>query len=46
MRVADEIMASIQARHARRLGKDAFAAFKTAFIDVTEHQRSRVADRA
>jgi DNA-binding MarR family transcriptional regulator len=45
MRVSDEIMAAIQARHARRLGRESFAAFKSAFLDVTEHQRSRVADR-
>jgi DNA-binding MarR family transcriptional regulator len=45
MQAADEIMAAIQARHARRLGKDAFAAFKSAFFDVTEHQRARVAER-
>ncbi|HEX3780205.1 MAG TPA: helix-turn-helix domain-containing protein [Pseudonocardiaceae bacterium] len=45
MRVADEIMAAIQARHARRLGRENFAAFKSAFFDVTEHQRSRVAER-
>jgi DNA-binding MarR family transcriptional regulator len=45
MRVADEIMATIQARHARRLGRENFAAFKSAFLDVTEHQRSRVADK-
>jgi DNA-binding MarR family transcriptional regulator len=44
MRVSDEIMAAIQARHARRLGKQAYAAFKSAFIDVTEHQRERVAE--
>lgn len=46
MRVSDEIMTGIQARHARRLGKEAFAAFKSAFLDVTEHQRARVAERA
>ncbi len=39
MRAADKIMAAIQDRHARRLGRDAFAQFKTAFIDVTTHQR-------
>jgi DNA-binding MarR family transcriptional regulator len=43
MRVADEIMTGIQARHARRLGKETFSAFKSAFLDVTEHQRARVA---
>ncbi|HJP75210.1 MAG TPA: MarR family transcriptional regulator [Pseudonocardiaceae bacterium] len=45
MRVADEIMTAIQARHARRLGKDTFATFKSTFLDVTEHQRARVAER-
>jgi DNA-binding MarR family transcriptional regulator len=39
MRAADKIMAAIQDRHARRLGREAFAQFKTAFIDVTTHQR-------
>ncbi|MFC0436658.1 MarR family winged helix-turn-helix transcriptional regulator [Kutzneria buriramensis] len=41
MRAADKIMAAIQDRHARRLGRDAYAAFKTAFMDVTTHQRRR-----
>jgi DNA-binding MarR family transcriptional regulator len=45
MRVADEIMSGIQARHARRLGKEAFAVFKSAFLDVTDHQRARAAER-
>ncbi|HEX4220751.1 MAG TPA: helix-turn-helix domain-containing protein [Pseudonocardiaceae bacterium] len=45
MRAADEIMTAIQARHARRLGKDAYTVFKSAFLDVTEHQRARVAER-
>lgn len=45
MRAADEIMAAIQARHARRLGKETFAAFTDVFRDVTEHQRARVAER-
>lgn len=39
MRAADQIMAAIQERHARRLGRDTFAQFKSVFIDVTEHQR-------
>jgi DNA-binding MarR family transcriptional regulator len=39
MRAADKILAAIQDRHARRLGRDAFAQFKAAFIDVTTHQR-------
>ena len=41
MRAADKIMAGIQDRHARRLGRDAFAQFKAAFLDVAEHQRRR-----
>ncbi|MFI9382373.1 MarR family winged helix-turn-helix transcriptional regulator [Kutzneria sp. NPDC052558] len=41
MRAADKIMAAIQDRHARRLGRDAFAQFKAAFFDVSEHQRRR-----
>ena len=40
MRAADKIMATIQDRHARRLGRDTFAQFKSAFIDVTTHQRA------
>jgi DNA-binding MarR family transcriptional regulator len=39
MRAAEKIMTSIQERHARRLGRDVFARFKAALIDVTEHQR-------
>lgn len=39
MRAADQIMSGIQERHARRLGRDTFAQFKSVFIDVTEHQR-------
>jgi DNA-binding MarR family transcriptional regulator len=39
MRTAHKIMVSIQERHARRLGRDAFTEFKAALIDVTEHQR-------
>jgi len=40
MRTAEEIMTSIQERHARRLGRDIFTRFKAALIDVTEHQRT------
>jgi DNA-binding MarR family transcriptional regulator len=40
-RTADKIMAAIQRRHARRLGREAYAQFKAAFMDVTEHQRAR-----
>ena len=39
MRTADQIMSRIQQRHARRLGRDAYAQFKATFADVTEHQR-------
>ncbi|MET0134363.1 MAG: MarR family transcriptional regulator [Kibdelosporangium sp.] len=41
MRAADSIMAGIQQRHARRLGRERFTAFKAAFMDVVEHQRKR-----
>ncbi|EWM10896.1 MarR family winged helix-turn-helix transcriptional regulator [Kutzneria sp. 744] len=41
MRAADKIMNSIQDRHARRLGREAFTQFKAAFLDVTDHQRRR-----
>lgn len=41
MRVADSIMTGIQQRHARRLGRDRFADFKTIFMDIVEHQRKR-----
>jgi DNA-binding MarR family transcriptional regulator len=41
MRCADRVMAKIQQRHARRLGRDAYAQFKAAFVDVTEHQRDQ-----
>jgi DNA-binding MarR family transcriptional regulator len=39
MRTADKLMNSIQERHARRLGREAFAQFKTVLMDVTDHQR-------
>lgn len=39
MRTADRIMARMQERHARRVGRDAYAEFKRIFMDVTEHQR-------
>jgi DNA-binding MarR family transcriptional regulator len=45
MRAADRIMAGIQQRHARRLGRDAFAEFKATLLGVTEHQR-RAAGRS
>lgn len=38
---ADKILATIQARHARRLGREKYAAFKAAFQDIVEHQRKR-----
>ncbi|GAA1563476.1 hypothetical protein GCM10009789_15710 [Kribbella sancticallisti] len=41
MVAADKIMAAMQERHARRLGRDTYAAFKTAFMDVVENQRAR-----
>lgn len=41
MRAGEKILNAIQDRHARRLGRDAYAQFKAAFIDVTEHQRRR-----
>jgi DNA-binding MarR family transcriptional regulator len=44
MRTADKLMTSIQERHARRLGREAFAQFKSVLLDVTEHQR-RAASR-
>lgn len=43
MRAADSIMAEIQERHARRLGHDVYAQFKTMLVDVVEHQRRQVA---
>jgi DNA-binding MarR family transcriptional regulator len=42
MRAADKIISGIQDRHARRLGRDTFAQFKTILMDVTEHQRKTV----
>lgn len=41
MCAAGKIMSAIQERHARRLGRQTFALFKSALIDVTEHQRRR-----
>jgi DNA-binding MarR family transcriptional regulator len=41
MRAAVKIMSAIQERHARRLGRERFASFKTALIDITRHQRHR-----
>ena len=45
MRTADKVMATLQDRHARRLGREAFAQFKAMFTDVTENQR-RVAGKS
>jgi DNA-binding MarR family transcriptional regulator len=45
MRTADKIMSALQDRHARRLGRDAFAQFKATLMDVTEHQR-RIAGKS
>ena len=39
MAAARRIMAAIETRHARRLGREAFGQFKAAFIDVTDYQR-------
>jgi len=42
MRAADTIMAAIQQRHARRLGRENYKEFKRMFTDITEHQRGRL----
>jgi DNA-binding MarR family transcriptional regulator len=42
MRAADAFVASMERRHARRLGPDVYAQFKTVFKDVVEHQRRRI----
>lgn len=39
---ADKILAAMQERHARRLGRANYTAFKAAFQDIIEHQRKRV----
>lgn len=39
MAAADQIMAEMQVRHARRLGEDVYAEFKRVFMDVVEQQR-------
>lgn len=44
MRAADAVMAAMQERHSRRLGREAYARFKATFIEVTENQRRRVSD--
>jgi DNA-binding MarR family transcriptional regulator len=41
MRTADDIMAAIRHRHARRLGREKYAQFTAAFMDIIEHQRDR-----
>ncbi|MGW4484987.1 MarR family winged helix-turn-helix transcriptional regulator [Amycolatopsis sp. NPDC004368] len=41
MRAADRIMAAMQERHARRLGREVYTQFKTILLDVVEHQRKR-----
>ncbi|MFI5710403.1 MarR family winged helix-turn-helix transcriptional regulator [Kribbella sp. NPDC051620] len=38
---ADKILAAIQERHARRLGREKFAEFKAVFQDIVEHQKSK-----
>ncbi|HEX6343021.1 MarR family winged helix-turn-helix transcriptional regulator [Umezawaea sp.] len=42
MRVADTFVAALERRHARRMGPEAYAQFKSMFTDVVEHQRRRV----
>lgn len=39
MTTAGRIMSAMQERHARRLGRDAFAQFKSALVDIADHQR-------
>nr|CEL21387.1 Transcriptional regulator, MarR family [Kibdelosporangium sp. MJ126-NF4]CTQ96046.1 Transcriptional regulator, MarR family [Kibdelosporangium sp. MJ126-NF4] len=46
MKAAEKIMSALQERHARRLGREAFAQFKAAFMDVVEHQRRAVAKKS
>ncbi|MEV8377328.1 MarR family transcriptional regulator [Kribbella sp. NPDC056861] len=41
MAAADKILATMQERHARRLGREKYAAFKAAFQDIVEHQKNR-----
>ncbi|GAB2972070.1 MarR family transcriptional regulator [Amycolatopsis acidiphila] len=41
LRAADRIMTALQERHARRLGRQQYALFKSALIDITKHQRGR-----
>lgn len=41
LRAADKILAAMQERHARRLGREKYAAFKAVFQDIVEHQRKR-----
>jgi DNA-binding MarR family transcriptional regulator len=43
MKAADRLMAAIQSRHSRRLGRERYSQFKAALMDVTEHQRDRTA---
>jgi len=38
---AGKILAAMQERHARRLGRENYAAFKAALQDIIEHQRKR-----
>ncbi|MEU3623027.1 MarR family transcriptional regulator [Amycolatopsis coloradensis] len=39
MRAGGKIMSGIHERHARRLGRERFIAFKSAFMDIATHQR-------
>ena len=45
-RAADEIMAAIHERDARRLGRDIFTLLRTTLIDLTEHERRERLDAA
>lgn len=41
MAAARRIMAAIETRHVRHLGREAYGHFKAALIEVTDHQRRR-----
>ncbi len=42
MRAGGKLMSAIHERHARRLGREKFAIFKSALMDITAHQRRRL----
>jgi DNA-binding MarR family transcriptional regulator len=42
IRASDAIMANLQQRHARRLGRADYDRFKQLFADITEHQRRHI----